>query len=225
MHCTNKSSHLQLSAAVSVAVDHHLPELEPAARSRVKNALQRQLRSVVAPVADSHADYNLAIANAFHSVGRMCAICCSAWWSLSGSLPEKPKLLPPSNSWNIHVYSDYASAYMNWDYFSLGFRSSDGADLIEIRQRLEAALSRVNALCKVVDSASPDATTGMLVEDQSSSGPWPGFLRGSGFIPPRGLALVTTLALCVTMLHRETLWVHARLFPTFFHVRTMSIRG
>lgn len=230
----------QILAAVSAAVDHHLPELKSVTRSKVENALQRQLRSAIAPSLDpgsgtcAHKDYNLAIVNAFHSIGRVCALCCSTWWSHSGALPEKPRLIQPSNSWNAHFYSDYASAYINWDHDALGYRSSEGTDLCDVRHKLDAALSQIKALCKIVDSFFPSAAaatgSGMLVEDFFSSGPSPPapaaegpdislhLARAAAFRPPRGLALVTTMAMCLTVLHRESLWVHARLFPVFFHV-------
>ena len=74
-------------------------------------------------------------------------------------------------------------------------------------------------------AAGPDDP---LREDYLSTGPAPppsaagttaasrALPRPAGFESPRGLALVASIALLLTVLHRESLWLHARLFPGFF---------
>lgn len=125
----------QINTAVTVAVDHHLPSLEPAARDKVTRALQRQLRTILAASVDPGSctcpRCKTAIVGAYHGIGRIAAICCAAWWSASGALPDKPKC--SSGTWSAPLWGDYAAAYLNWNDAALGRRSTDDAEPSEVR--------------------------------------------------------------------------------------------
>lgn len=273
---------------MTAAVDHHLPALEAAARDKVTRALQRQLRTILAASVDPGSctcpRCKAAIVSAYHCIGRVAAICCSAWWSTTGSLPDKPKLLA-AGLWSAPLWGDYAAAYLGWNDASLGRRSTEDAEPSEVRKKLETALAHVHTLCKIASDACrhvppaaaatgatkgggsgassggsspavaatpsqaaasaaatalPLATGGVVLvggaagsedplrEDYLSTGPAPppsaagttaasrALPRPAGFESPRGLALVASIALLLTVLHRESLWLHARLFPAFF---------
>jgi hypothetical protein len=231
---------VQMNAAVACAVQHHMPSLEPVAREKVTRALQKRLRSAVAGSLDPGSctcqKCNVAIVEAFHYIGCICAICCATWWSSSGSLPEAPKFATPSKSWNAQAYSEFASAYFNWDDSAFGSRALEDMGMSGLRRKLDAALSLVRALCSIVCNScpalpaapsSPSAPSDPLLEDLTSSGLTRPLAERGCFGAPRGLALVTTMAMCLTVLHRESLWLHARQFPTFFKVsseRTCGVR-
>ena len=131
---------LQINTAVTAAVDHHLPSLEAAARDKVTRALQRQLRTILAASVDPGSctcpRCKAAIVSAYHCIGRVAAICCTAWWSTTGALPDKPKLLPAGGLWNAPLWGDYAAAYLGWNDAALGRRSTEDAEPSEVRKGL-----------------------------------------------------------------------------------------